>query len=258
MIDILLATGVILVSLKLQDVSVSYNGRGRVLDRVSFSIDNGGIACILGPTGCGKTTTLKAISGIVPIDEGTISIDGKRVGDPESVSIGYVFQEHRLLPWRSVVGNVEFSMEPGSRDGKVIRSRAEQLLGMVGMEDHIDSNPSVLSGGEKQRVAIARALAPDPTLLLADEPFGSLDVTTRRRILELFRSVVEGVGKTTVFVTHDLFEALYLADRLIVYSDFPARVKASIPIEDGRPRNLSSPRMIELRERVVSLLGDGA
>ena len=165
-----------------------------------------------------------------------------------------IFQEPRLLPWRSALGNVEFSLEAIEEDSDARRKRALDLISLVGLEGKEEDSPSTLSGGEKQRVSLARALAPDPMLLLADEPFNSLDISTRRRIIEEFASIIQRAGKTTVFVTHDLFEALYLADRLIVYSTRPARVKADLQIREGRPRDLSSPGMMELRKDIVDLL----
>jgi NitT/TauT family transport system ATP-binding protein len=129
-----------------------------------------------------------------------------------------------------------------------------EILSLVGLAGREDESSLTLSGGEKQRVSLARALAPDPMLLLADEPFNSLDISTRRKIIEQFASIIEKAGKTTVFVTHDLYEALFLADRLIVYSSRPARVKADMKIEEERPRNLSNPGMLELRRVIVDLL----
>lgn len=243
-----------MVSLALDHVMVSFPGRGKVMDNISFRINDGGIACILGPTGCGKTTTLKAISGIIQRNSGSITIDGKTDEGNNSVSIGYIFQEPRLLPWRSIIGNVEFGLESKVQDERERRERAIELLSMVGLAGREDDSPLGLSGGEKQRVSLARALAPDPKLLLADEPFSSLDIATRRKIMEVFMSVIDRSGKTTIFVTHDLFEALYLADTLIVYSPCPARVKANIIIEDGKPRDMSSSKMLGIREEVMNLL----
>ncbi len=242
-----------MVSLRLDNVSVSFPGRGKVMDRISFQMEDEGIACILGPTGCGKTTTLKVISGIVKPDEGRVEIGDAPVGD-RSVRVGYVFQEPRLLPWRSALGNVEFGTEEREADRRTRIARSRALLEMVGLGDREDDSPSNLSGGEKQRLALARALAGDPMLLLMDEPFSSLDVATRRKVQEHFVSVIEKSGKTTIFVTHDIFEALSLADRLIVYSSCPARVKADIALDDGKPRDPSSPRMLALRQRIVDLL----
>jgi NitT/TauT family transport system ATP-binding protein len=243
-----------MVSLHLENITVSFPGRGRVLDDVSFSVEDGSIACILGPTGCGKTTTLRVISGITRPVAGGISFDGARLEGSHPMSVGCVFQEPRLLPWRSVLDNVVFALEPHELDSHKRRSRGIELLALVGLGGREDEKPENLSGGEKQRVSLARALAPDPNLILADEPFNSLDVPTRRRIVDQFARIIEKTGKTSIFVTHDLFEALYLADRLIVYSPCPARVVADIQVKDKRPRDLSRQQMIELRERVVKLL----
>lgn len=243
-----------MVRLTLDGISVSYPARGKVLDGVSFSVNDGGILCILGPTGCGKTTTLRVISGMVAPQAGTVTIDGEPLRGGNHTRIGYIFQEPRLLPWRSVLGNVEFALEPHDEDESSRRTSAMELLRMVGLEGMEMESPGNLSGGERQRVSLARALAPDPTLLLADEPFSSLDVATRQRMLALFTSVVERAGKTTVFVTHDIFEALHLADHLIVYSKAPVRVRAAIEIADPRPRDPQSPRMMSIRSKIMELL----
>ncbi len=246
-----------MVSLTLDNISVSFPQRGKVIDRISFSINDGGIACILGPTGCGKTTTLKVIAGIIRPDEGKMEIDGKPVGTA-GTRVGYVFQEPRLLPWRSVLGNVEFGIEPIEPNPEARRSRSLALLEMVGLGDRQNDGPANLSGGEKQRLALARALVLEPSLLLMDEPFNSLDVATRKRVLGQFVLVIEKANKTTVFVTHDLYEALFLADRIIVYSSCPATIKADITLEDGKPRDPSSPRLLRVREEIVRLLGSSS
>jgi len=242
-----------MVSLKLENITVRYPNGNHILDDVSFSVESGSIACILGPTGCGKTTTLRTISGLIKSTGGRITIDHMPLSNG-GVRIGYVFQEPRLLPWRSALGNVEFSLEAIEQNIEVRRKRAIELMKLVGLGGKENDSPSTLSGGEKQRISLARALATDPVLLLADEPFNSLDISTRRRIIEEFATILENAAKTAIFVTHDLFEALYLADRLIVYSTRPATVKANLKIEEGRPRDLTTPGMVELRREVVDLL----
>ena len=245
-----------MVLLELREVTVTYPGRGRILDQVSMSVPDGEIACILGPTGCGKTTTLRVISGILKPSRGQVMIDGHPAGNSNRLRVGYVFQEPRLLPWRSILGNVEFALEPVEPDREKRHRIASRSLKLVGLSGREEESPQNLSGGEMQRVSLARSLALDPSLLLMDEPFSSLDVGTRKRLLDHFVRIIEMTRRTTVFVTHDLFEAMYLADRLIVYSRPPARIKADIVIDDKRPRDLASLGMLRLRKRIVELLED--
>jgi len=245
-----------MVLLELREVTVTYPGRGRILDQVSMSVPDGEIACILGPTGCGKTTTLRVISGILEPSPGQVTIDGHPAGTSSRLRVGYLFQEPRLLPWRSILGNVRFALEPVEPDCEKRHRIASRSLKLVGLSGREDESPENLSGGEMQRVSLARSLALDPSLLLMDEPFSSLDVGTRKRLLDHFVSIIEMTRKTTIFVTHNLFEAMYLADRLIAYSKSPARIKADIVIEDERPRDLASLDILRLRERIVELLED--
>jgi NitT/TauT family transport system ATP-binding protein len=212
------------------------------LTDVSFSVHEGEFLAIVGPSGCGKTTLLNIVAGLLPYAEGTVAIDGRRVTGP-GVDRAVVFQHSSLLPWRTVAGNVRFGMEMQRRfDEAAMRERTEhfvQMVGLVGFERHY---PSELSGGMQQRVNLARALAADPAVLLMDEPFAALDAQTREFMQAELLKIWSEARKTVLFITHQINEAVYLADRVVVMSSRPGRVKDVLPVPFGRPRPLSLKR----------------
>lgn len=221
-----------------------------VLTNVTFEAKVGEFVVIVGPSGCGKTTILKIIAGLETTSSGFVLINGKPP-DPKTQNIGYVFQEESLFPWRTVEYNVRFGLEvkrmdAGNRIGEMIK-----LVGLTGFEHYY---PGQISGGMRKRVAIARALAVDPSLLLMDEPFGDLDAQTRWIMHKELWFIHEKLKKTTVFVTHNVEEAVYLADRVVVLTKRPGTVKSAIPIELERPRNKLSKQFIECREMIIELL----
>jgi NitT/TauT family transport system ATP-binding protein len=215
-----------------------------IFDELSFTVAEGEFLCILGPSGCGKSTSLRLMGDLLPVQGGTISVDGKA---PAAAwrSLAYVFQSPRLVPWRTALGNVMLGMEL-RYDGaeapprRTMQSRAEELLAMVGLARDMHKYPSMLSGGERQRVAIARALAVDPRIILMDEPFSALDINTRRRLRAELVSIWQKTGKTVVFVTHDVEEALVLADRILLLSNKPTRVLEALTVDAPRPRDVSA------------------
>ena len=209
-----------------------------VLDGIDLAIRPGEIVAIIGPNGSGKSTLLRVLSGLIAPDAGAVAIDGDRVTGPDP-RVGLVFQEPRLLDWRTAEQNIRFPMElagwPGDRQGE----RAGELLRLVGLREVAAAKPSTLSGGMRQRVAIARALALEPRVLLLDEPFSALDALTRERFnLELLR-LWDRTGSTIVLVTHSIPEAVFLADRVIVLSPRPARVVAEVAVDLPRPRRVA-------------------
>ena len=219
----------------------TYAARGRThvhaLAGISVEIGAGEFITIVGQSGCGKTTLLKILAGLLPRSAGRVTLRGQSVDEP-SRDIGIVFQDPVLLPWRTVFDNVMLPVEVLGLDRARSRGRAMELLGLVGLTGFEDKYPHELSGGMRQRVAIARALVHDPSLLLMDEPFGALDAMTREFMnLELLRIWKES-GKTIVFITHSIPEAAFLADRVVVMSARPGRIKEIVEVRLPRPRDL--------------------
>src|SRR5438552_11561871 len=219
----------------------TYATRGRAqvhaLAGISVEVGAGEFITIVGQSGCGKTTLLKILAGLLPRSAGTVTLRGRAVDGP-SRDIGIVFQDPVLLPWRTVFGNVMLPVQVLGLDRTASRGRAMHLLDLVGLVGFEDKYPHELSGGMRQRVALARALVHDPSLLLMDEPFGALDAMTREFMnLELLRIWGES-GKTVVFITHSIPEAVFLADRVIVMSARPGRVREVVTVDLPRPRDL--------------------
>ena len=243
------------VKLAVRNVNKSFRIRGRretedrilhVLGDVSFDVRQGEVVSLIGESGCGKTTLLKIIQGLIRLDGGTILVDGVPVTKPGR-DRGFVFQHASLLPWRNALHNVEFGLELHGIPAPERAARARKLLGLVGLGHAADRYPHQLSGGMQQRVGLARALAIDPAILLMDEPFSALDAQTREVLqTELLRIHAE-TAKTTLFVTHDLDEAIYLSDRVVVLAAKPGRVVQEIEI----PFAHSRPELPELRGNPV-------
>jgi iron(III) transport system ATP-binding protein len=208
--------------LKLEHVSHHF-GQVRAVDDVSLSVGSGELVCLLGPSGCGKTTALRIAAGLERLQQGRVLIDGEPVGDqkhdlpPEDRSVGLVFQDYALFPHLDVKGNVAFGLRGWPKREREARARA--VLEQVGMAHLADSHPHMLSGGQQQRVALARALAPNPKVMLLDEPFSGLDVTLRHTIRDETLNVLKSAGAATLMVTHDPEEAMFMADRVALMKD---------------------------------------
>ncbi|MFN0299552.1 MAG: ABC transporter ATP-binding protein [Burkholderiales bacterium] len=211
------------------------------VDNVSLAIAPGEFVSIVGPSGCGKSTLLEMVAGLLPTSEGTIEVMGSPVTGPVR-ELGIGFQQHLLLPWRTALQNVMLQVEVRGFDKAKYLERAQTLLRRVGLADFTDRFPDQLSGGMNQRAAICRALIHDPPLLLMDEPFGALDALTRDQMALDFQQLSREEGKTVLFVTHSISEAVFLSNRVVVMSPRPGRIEAVIPIDLGRERHL------ELRE----------
>jgi NitT/TauT family transport system ATP-binding protein len=227
------------------------------LSDVSFSVDDGEFLGIVGPSGCGKTSMLNIIAGLLPYEEGNVSIDGKRVSGP-GIDRAVVFQHSSLLPWRTIAGNVRYGMELQRRfDEATMKQRTDYFIKLVGLSGFDRHYPSELSGGMQQRVNLARALAADPVVLLMDEPFAALDAQTREFMQAELLKIWSKAKKTVVFITHQINEAIYLADRVVVMSARPGRVKEIFRVPFGRPRDLSlkrDARFLELEDSVWKLI----
>jgi len=227
---------------RLRGVSGAGDELLQVLKDVSFEVRQGEIVSLIGASGCGKTTLLRVIQGLVRLDSGDVLVDGLAVTKPDR-DRGFVFQHATLLPWRSAQANVEFGLELQGKPKHQRAERATQLLQLVGLAHAAEQFPHQLSGGMQQRVGLARALAIDPAILLMDEPFSALDAQTREVLQSELMRIHAHTAKTTLFVTHDLDEAIYLSNRVIVLAAKPGRVQRIIDIPFPLPR----PELPELR-----------
>jgi NitT/TauT family transport system ATP-binding protein len=224
-----------------------------VLDNIRFEVEDKEFVCILGSSGCGKTTLLRMIAGLDIAESGSILLDGEEIRGT-SPKVGMVFQEYSLFPWRTVIDNIAFGLE---MQGMVRDERyriAEHYLNLVNLAQFRNSYPSELSGGMRQRVAVARALALDPVLLLMDEPFGALDAQTRNMLQQELLEIWQKTKKTVIFITHSVDEAVYLSDRIIVLTPRPGRVCQIFKIDLPRPRNRTSVEFAEVRREVLDLI----
>ena len=212
------------------------SGPVHALDDFSLDVAEGELVTILGPSGCGKTTLLWAMSGLHALTRGRVVLDGKPVDGPRPEEIGMIFQEANLLPWRNLRGNIEFPFEIKRR--RVDRTRIHSLLDATGLAEFVGAMPRELSGGMQQRASIVRALAQNPDVLLMDEPFGALDAFTRDEMNLLLLRLWEESGQTIVFVTHNISEAIFLADRVVVLTPRPGRLARIYEIELPRPRTI--------------------
>ncbi len=229
----------------------------QALSDVTLEVAGGEFVAIVGPSGCGKTSLLNIVAGLLPYEEGSVTIDGRKVEGP-GLDRAVVFQHASLLPWRTVTGNVRYGMELQRRfDEASMRGRAAyftRLVGLSGFERHY---PSELSGGMQQRVNLARALATDPVVLLMDEPFAAVDAQTRELMQAELMKIWAETRKTVLFITHQINEAMYLADRVAVMSARPGRVKNVFPIPFERPRRLGLKRdvkFLQLEDAIWQLI----
>lgn len=242
-----------------QQISI-HLGEGKAafeaVQSVDFSIEPGEFVCILGPSGCGKSTLLGALAGHITPSHGKLLLDGKAIKDP-SPERGMVFQHHTLFPWRSALDNIAFGLKMRGIGKQERRAQALDMLKLVGLEDSANRWPSQLSGGMQQRVEIARVLINKPRLLLMDEPFGALDAQTRLKMQELLLSIWSRIRTSVVFVTHDIDEALFLADRILVMSPRPGKIIEDLPVDFARPRRtelVTTPEFMRLKRHCLELL----
>ena len=251
------------VKLEARDIGLAYHqartGATLVaLDSVNLQIAEGEFVSVVGPSGCGKTTFLSVVDGLIPATRGEILVDGVAVHAP-GPDRAVVFQDASLLPWRTVLKNVLYGLECIGAPAAEARERALHFIGMVGLNGFEHHYPHELSGGMQQRVNLARALVMDPKILLMDEPFAALDAQTREFMQEELLGIWRKTGKTVLFITHQIDEAIFLSDRVVVFSSRPGRVKATIPIEIERPRSLRlkrEPRFHALADQIWSLIQD--
>ncbi|MEU6312499.1 ABC transporter ATP-binding protein [Streptomyces sp. NPDC047014] len=214
-----------------EDVRKTF-GDFTALDGIDLEIRSGEFLVVVGPSGCGKSTLLDLLGGLSTPTSGRILLDGRPVTGP-GLDRGIVFQQYALLPWRTALGNVEFGLEATGVPRRRRRARAAEFLDLVGLSGFEDRHPHQLSGGMRQRVAIARSLAYDPDVLLMDEPFAALDAQTRESLQDELRRIWQRTGKTVVFITHGIEEAVYLGQRVAVMTSRPGRIKEIVPVAFG-------------------------
>ena len=241
----------------LRDVSLTFPGSRdgapvRVLDRINFTVEESEFVCLVGPSGCGKSTILNILCGFQKASAGEAIVAGEPVRGPDRRRI-FVFQESTVFPWLTVAANIGFGIVNRTRTERArIINHYVELVGLTGFDKAF---PRQLSGGMRQRVELARALAANPEILYLDEPFGALDYFTRLKIRVDLEKIWQQERKTILFVTHDIDEAIQLADRVIVLGQRPSSVQAILPIPLSRPRQLNDPAYLDLRNRILAAIG---
>ncbi|WP_439624780.1 ABC transporter ATP-binding protein [Shinella sp.] len=242
--------------LEIRGLTQEFTVSGRpftALQNLDLTVEPGEFVVLVGASGCGKSTLLRAIVGLERRYEGEILLDGRRLGEP-TLDRAIVFQEHRLFPWLTALGNVELGLRKSNLTAAERAATARDHLALVGLSQFADALPAQLSGGMAQRVAIARALAPHPPVLLLDEPFGALDAMTRAHLQEELRRIVGAEGITAILVTHDVEEAVTLADRVVVMQPHPGRIREIVEIPPGAGADRTSAAFVGLRRRILAAL----
>jgi len=224
-----------------------------VLDDISFNVMKGEFLCIVGPTGCGKTTFLNSLTGLYKATSGQILIDGEPV-NLKKHNVSYIFQEYSTMPWLTVEQNVAYGLKIKHVPKEIRREKTERMLKLVGLTKYRDYYPRELSASMLQRVVIARAFATEPELLLMDEPYGQLDIELRFHLEDELIRLWKETGTTVIFITHNIEEAVYLGQRIMVLTNKPTKVKENIQVDMPWPRDIAAPKFIELRNRVTDLI----
>ena len=225
-----------------------------VLDDISFDIRKGEFLCVVGPTGCGKTTFCNVVTSLLPVTSGSITIDGEAI-DFQKHNVAFAFQEPSSLPWRTVYNNIKLGLEIKKVPESEIPGRIEHIMELTGLTPFRDFFPNQLSAGTKQRVVVARSFVTRPDMLLMDEPFGQLDTSTRFHIENLLIDLWKKTGQTVIFVTHNLEEAVYLAERILVLSNKPTHLKEIVDVSHlQHPRNIADPEFVRIRNHVTDLV----
>ena len=240
------------IKIRVNNLTKSF-GDLTVLNDINFTIKKGELLAIVGPTGCGKTTFLNCLSKLMPTTKGEILIDGE-VANPRKHNISYVFQEPTCLPWRTVRENVAYGMEIKGVGKAEREDRANKIMELVGLSSCADLYPNQVSASMMQRIAVSRAFAVNPDLLLMDEPYGQLDVKLRYYLEDELVKLWRTLGSTVLFVTHNIEEAVYVAERILVLTNKPTSIKQEVIVDLPRPRDLIDPKFVEIRKLVTELI----
>jgi NitT/TauT family transport system ATP-binding protein len=244
------------VELSIQDISKTFhtrNGGVGALERITLDVNEGEFLCLVGPSGCGKSTLLNLVAGLEPVDAGEITLDGRRIHGPGPDRV-VVFQDGGLFPWLTVRENVEFGLKEKPQLSRALRrEKADYYLKLVHLDKFQEAYIHELSGGMRQRVAIARGLALEPRILLMDEPFAALDTQTRDLLVEELRGIHDNLRNTILFVTHHVREAVYLGDKVALFTFRPGRIKQLFTVDIAKPRDPDDPKL----ERLIREIVDG-
>ncbi|HIU76586.1 MAG TPA: ABC transporter ATP-binding protein [Candidatus Pelethocola excrementipullorum] len=227
-----------------------YFGNLHVLDDISFNIKKGEFVCVVGPTGCGKTTFLNLLTRIYMPTKGDLFIDGVSA-NPKEHNLAMVFQEPSSLPWKTVEQNLRFGLELKKLDKKIIDERVEEMIELLGLQEFRDQYPSQLSVSTAQRIIIGRAFGMHPDLLLMDEPYGQMDIKLRFYLEDEVIRLWKELGSTVIFITHNVEEAVYLAERVLILSNKPTTIKEEVKVDLPRPRDVTDPEFIRIRKYVT-------
>ena len=225
----------------------------KVLEDISFDIKKGEFLCIVGPTGCGKTTFLNLLTKLIEPTSGEILIDGESA-DPQKHNISFVFQEPSAFPWLTARENIEYGLKIKKRSPEEIKQQTEKIIGLLGLEKFRDAYPHEMSVSMEQRVVIGRAFAMNPDLLLMDEPYGQMDIKMRYFLEDEVIKLWKATNSTVLFITHNLEEAVYLAERVLILSNKRAKIKAGIKVDLERPRNVSDSKFVEIRKEITDMI----
>lgn len=240
------------IKVKVENLTKSF-GELLVLDDISFDVKHGEFLCIVGPTGCGKTTFLNSLTKLYNIDSGSILIDNEEI-NLKKHNIAYIFQEYSTMEWLKVEDNIAYGLRIKHMPEKEILTRVNNVIQMVGLDKFRKYYPRQLSASMLQRVVIARAFAVEPELLLMDEPYGQLDLILKYKLEDELIALWEKTKTTVIFITHNIEEAVYLSDRILVLTNKPTKVKEAITNDLPRPRQISSPDFVALRNRITDLI----
>lgn len=240
------------VKVRVRNLTKSF-GELLVLNDISFDVKKGEFLCIVGPTGCGKTTFLNSLTKLYEIDSGSITIDGEPI-DLKKHDVAYIFQEYSTMSWLTVKENIEYGLKIKGYAKDEIDRRVESVMKMVGLAKYCNYYPKQLSASMLQRVVIARAFAVEPELLLMDEPYGQLDLQLKYHLEDELIQLWEKTNTTVIFITHNIEEAVYLSNRILVLTNKPTKIKESIENTLPRPRIISDPQFVEIRNRVTDLI----
>lgn len=224
-----------------------------VLDNLNFDIKKNEFICVVGPTGCGKTTFLNCLTKIIPLTEGDIVIDGVSA-NPKKHNISFVFQEASSIPWLTVEENIAYGLKIKKIPKDLIDTRVDQILDLMGLQEFRKSYPQDLSVSAEQRIIIGRSFVMQPDLLLMDEPYGQMDIKMRFYLEDEVIRLWKEIGSTVVFITHNIEEAVYLAEKVIILSNKPASIKEEVKIDLPRPRNIADPEFIEYRNHITDAI----